>query len=158
METVNLYETLLGTLKKGLWMTTFAGCMLTPGLQAYGAESTASTATKASNTANADQIIQDQTAEKRKEIVAEAVAAVSETMNALVALDKEDKTEALASLERATGKLETALAREPKLALAPVSVTVVTYDTYGTVDAIKAARKKAEDFLDDGKCLPERTG
>ncbi|MGL1204106.1 YfdX family protein, partial [Vibrio parahaemolyticus] len=47
------------------------------------------------------------------------MAAVSETGNALKALDEGKKDDALADLEKTTGKLELILARDPQLTLAP---------------------------------------
>ena len=96
--------------------------------------------------------IQDQTAQKRKEITAEALAAIEETEKAVHALDKGNKKHAIAALERATGKLELILAREPELALAPVDVSVTTYDLYGVdIEGVKKARKQAEQLLEDGR-------
>ncbi len=48
---------------------------------------------------------QDQTAEKRKAVFEEATTAIRETKNALKALDEKKTKEALAALERASGKL-----------------------------------------------------
>jgi hypothetical protein len=97
---------------------------------------------------------QDQTGEKRKLITAEAVEAIRETQNALKALDDADKDGALKALERATGKLDLILARDPNLALAPNSVSEETYDLYADADKVRAARAQAEDLLVDGK-IPE---
>jgi hypothetical protein len=94
--------------------------------------------------------------QKRKEIIDEAVAAVTETKNALKALEEKKTKDALAALERATGKLNIVLAREPKLSLAPVEVEVIAHDIYTTVDAIKKARKQAEEYLDDGQVQKAR--
>ncbi len=110
--------------------------------------------------ANADvpieQNVQDQTAEKRKEIVNEAVTALRETHNALKALDEEKSKEALSALEKATGKLEIILARDPTLALAPTGVTAVTQNVLGSLKAVKDARKDAKNMLDDGKVQEAR--
>jgi hypothetical protein len=46
-------------------------------------------------------------------LVDEAVAAVRETQNALTAIDQNKNDDAIAALERATGKLEIVLARTP---------------------------------------------
>ena len=73
---------------------------------------------------------QDQTAEKRKEMMEEARSAIRETENALKALDEKKNKDALAALERTAGKLTIILAREPELALAPSDVNEVTYDTW----------------------------
>lgn len=104
----------------------------------------------------ADQNTQDQMAERRKRIAEEATAAIRETQDALKALDQAKKTEALAALERATGKLELILAREPKLALAPMGVSTVTYNVIANIEAVKAARKEAERLLDDGRLQQAR--
>ena len=92
----------------------------------------------------------DQAAEKRKKITADAVAAVNETKKALKLLDEKKKEEALTALERATGKLELILARDPTLALAPVDVEVVTYDLLASLDTVKAMIHDAEEYLEDG--------
>lgn len=98
----------------------------------------------------------DQAAERRKKVTADAVAAVNETKNALKLLDDKKTEEALAALERATGKLELILAREPTLALAPVDVEVVTYDLLADLDTIKAVITEAEDYLEDGEIQKAR--
>lgn len=94
--------------------------------------------------------------QKRKEIIDEAVAAMTETKTALKALEEKKTKDAIAALERATGKLNIVLAREPKLSLAPVEVEVIAHDIYTTVDAIKKARKQAEEYLDDGQVQKAR--
>jgi hypothetical protein len=92
----------------------------------------------------------------REELLQDAVSALQETENALAALDKKDAKAATAALERATGKLEIVLARNPSLALAPVDVSVVSYDVLGSVDAVNALRKSAEDALEDGRLQEAR--
>ena len=69
----------------------------------------------------------------------------------LDALDQGKKDDALAALERVTGKLDLILARDPKLALAPVSVATVVRDLYANQDTVKAAIKEARSDLNDGK-------
>ncbi len=97
-----------------------------------------------------------QTGEKRKHIIQEAVAALAETRKALAALDAGKPQEALAALETVTGKLELIVAREPKLGLAPVDVTVVTYDLYATPQAIDKAVDQVKDYLEDGEIQKAR--
>jgi len=99
---------------------------------------------------------QDQTSEKRKEVLEEATSAIQETENALKALDEKKNKEALAALEQAAGKLTVILGREPELALAPSDVKEVTYDILGDIDAIKALRAEIEDALDDGRVQQAR--
>lgn len=98
----------------------------------------------------------DQAEEKRKKIVKEATSAIRETENALKSLDEGKNEEALAALERATGKLEIILAREPDLALAPSGMDVVTYDVLGSVDSVKKLTEDAEEKLEDGRLQEAR--
>lgn len=111
-------------------------------------------------TANADKKVeetkQDRTAEKRRKIMEEATVAIRETQNALKALDEKKTQDALAALERASGKLTIILARDPKLALAPSGVGAITYDVLTSIDAVKEVRDKAEDALDDGRVQEAR--
>ncbi len=97
-----------------------------------------------------------QPATNRENLLQDAVSALQETQNALAALDKKDGKAATDALERATGKLEIVLARNPHLALAPVDVSVVTYDVLGSVDAVNALHKSAEDALEDGRVQEAR--
>jgi dGTP triphosphohydrolase len=107
-------------------------------------------------TAKVEQQKQDQTAEKRKAITAEAMSAVSETRNALKALDDGQKDEALSALERAMGKLEVILAREPDLAFAPTNVDAVTITVNAEEDKIKGIRKEAQRLMDEGEVQAAR--
>jgi len=93
---------------------------------------------------------------KRKEIIDEAVVALTETKNALKVLDEKKTKDALAALERASGKLNIVLAREPNLAFAPVEVEVIAHDVYTSLDEIKKVRKQAEEYLEDGQVQKAR--
>lgn len=97
-----------------------------------------------------------QTGEKRKHIIQEAVTALNETRKALAALDAGKPKEALAALETVTGKLELIVAREPELGLAPVDVTVATYDLYAKPEAIDKTVDQAEDYLEKGEIQKAR--
>ena len=44
------------------------------------------------------------------------------------------------------------LARDPKLAVAPIDVVVSIHDLYATVDQIKQTRKQAEGIWRTGRC------
>lgn len=92
----------------------------------------------------------------RKKIIDEAVSALAETKNALRALDEKKTEEALAALERASGKLNIVLARDPKLALAPIDIGVTTHDVYATLDTIKKAKEQAEEYLEGGEVQKAR--
>ncbi len=110
----------------------------------------------ASPTKQVEQSNHDKVSEKRKKIIAEATSAIRETQNALKALDNNKPKEALAALERALGKLEIVVARDPKLALAPAGVNAFTHDVIGTVDDIKKIKEKAEEALDEGRLQEAR--
>jgi predicted Zn-ribbon and HTH transcriptional regulator len=99
---------------------------------------------------------QDQAMEKRKALLEEATNAIIETKRAIAALDNKKNKEALAALERASGKLTIILGREPELALAPFEVNMVTYDILKDIDAVKALRDEIEDALDDGRVQKAR--
>ncbi|MDD5580151.1 MAG: YfdX family protein [Methylobacter sp.] len=100
---------------------------------------------------------QGKISEKRRKIISEAVSAIDETYKALLALEEKKTDDAVAALERVTGKLEVILSREPQLTLAPLRVSVVTSDLYASEDAIKKAVKEAEDYLEEGKVQQART-
>jgi hypothetical protein len=93
---------------------------------------------------------------KRKAMLEEAISAVEETKNALSALEKNSKDEALAALQKATGKLEILVSRDPKMTLTPVDVDVIAHDVYSSLEAIKRAKDEAEDLLEDGKVQKAR--
>jgi len=94
--------------------------------------------------------------EKRQKILSDAGAAIDETKKALQALANKNTGEALAALERATGKLELILARDPALSLAPVDVDIVTYDLLANPDTVKAIIHEAENYLEDGEIQKAR--
>lgn len=143
------YESLTNLIKAGLCALALASVAAAPAAASpAGATKSAHMQVKQDN--------QDRTAKQRKKIVDEAVAAVGETRSALKDLDENKTSDALSALEQATGKLEIILARDPKLALAPTGVTAATYNIYGTVDAVKAATRKAENLLDEGRIQDAR--
>jgi hypothetical protein len=88
--------------------------------------------------------------------MADATGAIGETQNALKQLDDGKKKEALAALERATGKLDIILARDPSLQLAPAAVSVVTVDLQGGIDVVKQLRTQAVDLIDQGRVQEAR--
>ena len=104
-----------------------------------------------------DRAAAQRIAEKRKEVLAEAVIAVEETERALAALEKGKPDEVLDALAIATGRLELVLARDPTLAMAPVDVDIRSHDLYASVDVVKAAAGQAEDLLEDGQIQQARS-
>jgi hypothetical protein len=109
-----------------------------------------------SGTAKADPQTQKETEDKRKALMADATSAIQETQAALKTLDEGKASQAIAALERATGKLDLILARDPKLELAPAGVSVTTYDVQGGLDAVKQVRKEAEDLIEAGRLQEAR--
>ena len=99
---------------------------------------------------------QEQTEEKRKTLMADATAALAETHKALALLDAGKKKEALAALERASGKLDIILARDSSMKLAPTGVSVLTTDLQGGPAAAKKLRQQAQDLLDEGRIQEAR--
>jgi hypothetical protein len=91
--------------------------------------------------------IEKMEAEKRATLLLDAQSAINETRNALAALEKGDKQGALAALERTTGKLDLLIARDPKMAFAPMGVTTVVLDLYATPATVKAVVSQARDDL-----------
>lgn len=94
---------------------------------------------------------------KRKMLISEAVEAVTETRKALMALDKDNPSSALAFLEKAVGKFETILAREPSLSFAPVDVAVEIQDINATVEEIEKTKEQIEDYIEDDKVQKARS-
>jgi hypothetical protein len=80
-------------------------------------------------------------------LLADAVLALDATRTALTALDKGDKGTALAALERASGKIDLVVSRDPRLAFAPVEVGTTILDLYATPDTVMAAVRDAKDDL-----------
>ena len=99
---------------------------------------------------------QKETEEKRKTLMANATNAIQETQSALKTLDEGKTSLAIDALERATGKLDLILARDPKLELAPAGVSVATYEVQGGLDAVKQVRKEAEDLIEAGRLQEAR--
>jgi hypothetical protein len=98
----------------------------------------------------------EQVDEARQKILSEAVTAVDQTKKALKALDEGDNAAALEALERATGKLELILARDPDLALAPAATTVKTFDLFATRGTIEKAIDEVAELLEDGEVQKAR--
>ncbi len=109
-----------------------------------------------STAAKTDSQTQEQTEEKRKTLMADATAALAETQGALKLLDSGKKKEALAALERATGKLDIILARDSTVKLAPAGVSVVTTDLQGGTEVAKQLRQQAQDLMSQGRIQEAR--
>ncbi len=117
-----------------------------------GAEQAASTALEQNQNVQASLTKEagKKAEEKRQEIISEAVSALQETFHALKALEAGKKEEALKALANATGKLELVVARDPKLAFAPVDVSMTTFDVLATAQDVTMARKEVIRLLKEG--------
>ena len=80
----------------------------------------------------------------------DALAAIEETTKAIKAISENKTDDGLAALERAAGKLNILLGRNPATALIPVSVEVEIVDLAPLdKDAIKARAEAAEEAVED---------
>jgi hypothetical protein len=100
--------------------------------------------------------VEKSAAAKRAQLLKDAQAALEETNQAIQALDQGRKDEALAALEKVTGKLDLIIARDPALAFAPVSVSTIVRDLYAGPDTAREAVMKAKAALDDGRVQEAR--
>jgi hypothetical protein len=89
-------------------------------------------------------------AERRKALLSDASEAISQTQQALKALEEQKNDVALRALAEATGKLELIVSRDPSLKLAPVATNVVTSDVLAGPGAVKIAIAEARQALSDG--------
>jgi YfdX protein len=116
--------------------------------------------TTAAADASISEAVQDETSaqvdERRKLLIEEATLALEKTEEALTALDDGDTQAAIDALAVATGKLETVVAREPELALAPLSTRLIQRDLLGDIDTIEAAREQIEELVDEGQLQQAR--
>jgi YfdX protein len=96
--------------------------------------------------------IETQREEARKEadkiLDKEAIAAIEESQRAMDAITANTIGEALSALERASGKVNVLLARNPATALIPVSQEVVVFDTAPEhIDAIVEIGDAADEAI-----------
>ncbi|TDL74873.1 YfdX family protein [Palleronia sediminis] len=94
--------------------------------------------------------------ERRAALLNDATRALEETENALNALDDGDTEAAVDALAIATGRLQSVVARDPGLALAPVDVQLLRRDLVSDVETIEAAREVIEDLVSDGRLQEAR--
>ncbi len=91
----------------------------------------------------ANQTAEDTARDAATQVAEEALAALTETGNAIKALEDGDNDAAVAALERAIGKLEVTLATTPEMTLVPVDLTSNVLDVAATPDEIYAAKREA---------------
>ena len=93
---------------------------------------------------------------KAGKLVQEAIDSLKQTHNALLALDKNKKDEAISDIEKALGKLEVVLSAKDAPKFLPIKSYVNVNEFVGTSDSIKATIKLAKQLLDDGKVQQAR--
>lgn len=99
----------------------------------------------------------EEVADRRSEILREAVDALAETKSALAALDENKIDDALDALAMVTGKLQILVARDPSLGLAPTDVSYSLHDIYSDKKSIEVAIDEAKEALDEGRIQVART-
>ncbi len=100
---------------------------------------------------SANQAAEDSARDAATQVVEEALAALTETGNAIKALDDGDNEAASAALERAIGKLEVTLAANPDMSLVPVDLSSRVLDVAATPDEIYTAKREAMRLLDNNQ-------
>jgi len=86
-----------------------------------------------------------------QELANEGLAAIDATIKARDAIKSGDTETALDHIETAVGKIEVLLAREPELALIPISSVVRTEEFIGDIKTIKAIKRKIQQSINQGK-------
>lgn len=94
--------------------------------------------------------------EKAQPILGDATEIEAETQKAIMALGKKDTKDAVSILQGVEKKLDSLLAKNPGLALAPVNVEADVYDFEGTNKEVANAIDKAQDLLKRGKLQSAR--
>jgi hypothetical protein len=113
-------------------------------------------ATQSKSAPGTTDAIEQQIQKKADNLIQEALDALKETRNALTFLEQGKNKEALDAMAHATGKLEIIIARDPKLALAPVEDAVSAKEFVGTADNVKRIVKAAMSALSDDKVQEAR--
>lgn len=92
--------------------------------------------------------------EAQKSLDSEAMAAVRETRTAIAAIAAGKTDDALAAIERATGKIDVLISRNPATALLPVAFEVMVVDAAPTDLEVVRGRTKAADRAVSSKDYP----
>jgi len=89
--------------------------------------------------------------ERVQKITEEAVEAINLVTSVVESLDKKDKQKAIETIEKALGKLEVLVARDPNLQVVPVDVKEQVIDYPGTIDDIEAAKTEVVALIKSGE-------
>ncbi len=103
-----------------------------------------------------NQAAEDSARAAATQVADEALAALTETGNAIKALEEGDNEAAVAALERAIGKLEVTLAATPDMTLVPVDLSSHVLDVAATPDEIYAAKREAARLLKNNQLQQAR--
>ena len=135
-------------------LTTLGSATWCPGADSTGGGSAASANARAQSQAQANPAVEKQRQEAeqeaRKTLDQDAAAAIAETSNAVKAVADGKTDQALSGIERAIGKINVVLARNPATALIPVELQVEVINAAPwdgqTIRSIgKAAERAVED-------------
>jgi len=85
---------------------------------------------------------------QEEKVADEAVEAVNLVMDVIEHLKNKNKEEALKSIEKALGKLEVLIVKDPNLQLVPVNIQEQVVDFPGTVDDALEAKKIIKELLE----------
>ena len=86
----------------------------------------------------------------------EAVEAVNMVIDVIEHLKNKKKEEAIATIEKALGKLEVLIVKDPNLQLVPVDVKEQVVDYPGTIDDITETKKVIKELIDAGEVQAAR--
>ncbi len=94
--------------------------------------------------------------QKDRQVVEEAVDALNLVVDVIEHLKEKKREDALATIEKALGKLEVLIARDPNLQLVPVNVQEQIVDFAGTLDDISAAKREVVRLIEEGEVQKAR--
>ncbi|MGR9000302.1 MAG: YfdX family protein [Gammaproteobacteria bacterium] len=89
--------------------------------------------------------------ENNRKVINETRGFVSDTQQALIALEKNDTKAALAILQNVSKKLTVILDKNPVLASVTTEMETDILDFEGNVNAVQKKSRQADELLDDGK-------
>ncbi len=100
--------------------------------------------------ANINANLDEEIVKKKVEITKEALSTINETEKLLQLVDKKDKKKALKKGKELIGSLELILAKDPSLALIPVSMNYVKEEFVNDIAVVRKITQAAKKAMDDG--------
>ena len=89
--------------------------------------------------------------ERIKKVTQEAVEAINLVGEVVDLLDKKDKEKAIETIEKALGKLEVLISKDPDLQLVPIDVEEQIIDFPGSVDDVEVAKTEVVTLIKAGE-------